>query len=97
MTEDQQQSESTRRRRSSRHSGRSHGRHGSSSRRSSDSSGGGINLTQVLLLIWSIAAMFGFVWFLEDEQHAPLSVAIGLAVATVLGLILFFRTLPRKK
>lgn len=41
--------------------------------------------------------MFAFIYLLEDEQRAPLAPAIGLALATVVGLLLFFRSLRKKK
>jgi Flp pilus assembly protein TadB len=96
MTDEQNQPEPKRKRHySSGHSGGS-GRRRSSSRKPR-SSGNKITVGQVLLLIWSIGAMFAFLWMLEDEQHAPLSVVIALSLATVVGLLLFFRTLRKKK
>ncbi|TCJ14259.1 hypothetical protein EPD60_09660 [Flaviaesturariibacter flavus] len=99
LNQPQQQPEPRRRRHSSRsrHSGRSgsSGRRRSSSSRSSSKSK--ITFGQVLLLVWSVVSMFAFIYLLEDEQQAPLGIAVLLGLATLVGLLLFFRTIPKKK
>ena len=104
MSEEKQQQpnpEAPRRRhRSGRSSRHSRSRHGSSHRRSSSSKSDDKNkftFGQALLLLWSAATLGTLLYLVNDVHGAPLSAIAGLAAAALLGLLIFFRGLRKKK
>ncbi|RYY40155.1 MAG: hypothetical protein EOO08_07415 [Chitinophagaceae bacterium] len=79
---------------SSRSSGRSRSHRKSSASSASDNT---FTLGQFLLLLWSAATLGILLYLIGDVHRAPLPAILGLAGAALLGLLLFFRGLRKKK
>ena len=74
-----------------------HRRRRSSKRKSSSKSKSKFRLVDALLLLWSAASLAGFFYLIDKVDSAPVWQIIGLALSTLVGLVLFFRMGLRTK
>jgi hypothetical protein len=50
------------------------------------------------LIVWSLASLVSFFYLIDKVESAPVWQIVGLAVSTLIGLVLFFRlSLKTKK
>ncbi|MDB5196079.1 MAG: hypothetical protein JWP88_449 [Flaviaesturariibacter sp.] len=80
-------------RRSSHRHNRRHRRRSSSSSKSKTK----LRLIDYFLMLWSAVSLVAFFYLIDKVESAPVWQVVGLAVSTLVGLILFFKLAMRTK